>query len=201
MLSTSFAPRHDIAPFASCCQAAHVLGRVLRHRDDYTNRSDPEYRLSEAMQLHKILVALSTDLEERHVNTEAEMNSSAVIAYALCCTARFLLYNMYGCNEPDAISAAQGRIAQETEMQQAALEGIKSIAMVKVAKLLQQMRLSNDKCFSPLLCYVVYHAASECAWFIKESGKAEMVESMRVYVELLRTMEQRWRVAGQFDPQ
>jgi hypothetical protein len=182
-----------------------MLGRVLHHRDNSSNLADPEFRLTEALSLHKMLVTLDNDLQRYlpdavNAGDHAFSQTAGPVAYALCATARFVLYNLYGCNEPDATSSAQGRIMLETEMQQAALEGIRSMPMEGVAQLIKGLPIFDGggmKELSPFLGYLCYHAASECAWFVQE-GKLHVLENMGVYLGALRAMEGRWRVAGEF---
>lgn len=210
LFSTKMAPNTDVGSFASTCQAAHILGRVIHHRDD--RRMDPSFRLAEALQLHRTLSALDTDLEQRHIAALSTMGgrnelcpcSAALdVAFALCCTARHLLYSMYGCGtEKDEGLPEVSRVAEELEMQRIALEGIKVLSLNRTARLVPIINIvmsdpaKSPSTLSPLLCYALYHAASECAWFYREFQDQEMATYLQCYVDSLRAMETRWRVAG-----
>lgn len=210
LFSSKMAPSTDVGSFASTCQAAHILGRVLHHRND--RRTDPSFRLAEALQLHRTLSALDTDLEQRYVTAMSTVGSkeelspcSAAlnVALALCCAARHLLYSMYGCGiEKDEGLPEVSRVPEELEMQRVSLEGIKILSLTGTARLVSVVNLvmgdsgKSPSTISPLLCYALYHAASECAWFYKEFQDQEMATYLKGYVDALRAMETRWRVAG-----
>lgn len=114
LFACSFAASTEIGSFASTCQASHMLGLVLRHRDDNNNLvMDTHYRISEAIRLHQTLVLLNMDLTGKAF-IDSQDNNIAV-AMGLCCAAQVTLYNIYACNEH--YSAGGPRITEETEMQ------------------------------------------------------------------------------------
>ncbi|KAE8450385.1 hypothetical protein EG329_006459 [Mollisiaceae sp. DMI_Dod_QoI] len=199
LFSSSFSSILDVGHFASTCQASHILGRVLNHRDDATNRLDRPFRLSQAMQLHQALVALDSDLSQRCFSSDfLQLNnddSPAFVAFALCCSGRLILYNMYGCNEPDENLGQQSRLPEDTEMQQVALDGIREVILFRMSLLSQTLMMRTDL-GSPLICYSLYHAASECAWFIKENQTDEIITMMKTYIDHLMAIEKRWKVAA-----
>ncbi|KAF2098743.1 hypothetical protein NA57DRAFT_56389 [Rhizodiscina lignyota] len=198
LFSSTFSANLDIGHFASTCQASHILGRVLKHRDDASNRRDRPFRLSEAKQLHRTLVALDSDLVQRYFGTGFSLlngDTGAVFeAFALCCSARLILYDMYGCNEPDQTASQQARLPEDTEMQQIALDGIKEIVTYRMSFLSQPLIMRTDLA-SPLVCHSLYHSASECAWFIKENQASDMISAMKTYVDLLMEIGKRWMIA------
>jgi hypothetical protein len=191
LFSSTLLPIPSLGSFISACQATHVLGSVLKHRNDYKTLQDRAFCLSEAIQLHGLADALDSSIQIYLDSPSNHDNGAAVVAAAICYSAQLILYGLYGCNEPDELE--QPRLAKETEMQQTALEGIKKVSIHRVRQLAQYAHGANT---SFLICYCLYHAASECAWFIREYEEPAMVECLRTYVEVLTEMNGRWKVAG-----
>ncbi|CZR70052.1 uncharacterized protein PAC_19953 [Phialocephala subalpina] len=163
LFASSFGNNPEIGLFASTCQASHILGLVLRHRDEHrSGDTDPHFRLSEALRLHQTLVAL-----DNHLDPQVD----ATVAAALCYSARLVLYNIYACNEN--YSTIGRRIQEETEMQRASINGLREVSQ-KVYQLAQQFQnaaIMNGVSVisqSLLLCNCLYQAAGEWAWFVRE---------------------------------
>jgi hypothetical protein len=165
----------------------------LRHRDDVHNRANRSICLSEALQLHKTLVALDSSLSQEFPTPGPD--GFSLEASTLCCSARLILYNLYGCNEPDDIHSDQVRQAEETEMQQVAIQGIKNVIFVRMPCISNVIAMSTDL-LSPLTCYSFYHTASEYAWFVRENPAIETANLLKTFIEFLRTMAKRWKIAG-----
>lgn len=194
----SFTEDTSMGTFASACQASHILSLVLQHRYDHKSgtETDPQFRLSQALQLHQTLTAL-----HEHVNHAG--SGDKILAQAFCHSARLILYGMYACN--DATDHNRLRIAEETTMQRASLQGIKDVlvAVFALAQRIEGMRsASNADLFdiSPMICHCLADAASECAWFVREEDNVASVEMLRVIVVCLQRLEKRWRVAGESVP-
>ena len=62
-LSLSASPTVGVSPFARVCQSAHLLGKVMRHIDDKS--MSLEYRMTEALQLHRTMSAFADVLSNR----------------------------------------------------------------------------------------------------------------------------------------
>ena len=178
LYTASFSYVDKVGLFARTCQAAHVLGKVIRHKDTRTFAQDVSSRLQEAQNLHRALSALHLSLEEAWPDdgTPYTPDSSRLSALAICISARFLLYNQYGCNEENGITGRE-HIALETEMQSISLDGIKILASSVVSRIAQ----AESRC--PLVAQCLYHAATECAWFIREDNEPEMREALRHIVQ------------------
>ena len=73
----------EVGHGAQICQAAHMLGQVHRHRADH--QLDPSFRLNEAMQLNRTLVALDSMTQTPPVAPDSEYPDNAL---AICCSAR-----------------------------------------------------------------------------------------------------------------
>jgi hypothetical protein len=98
-------------------QASQILGRVLRHKNE---QHDLEwtFRLEEATQLHRTLLALDSVLQQTVVEDEPHYTDGAT---AICSSARFILYDMYACNEKYESSFPTG---QEATLQKIAIDGL-----------------------------------------------------------------------------
>ena len=199
LLTQYFSPKTALGPFARTCQAVHMLCKVLRHVQGRRSTTDITEALQEAMQLNNALIALDASINAaQDVSSDSEADTSqSFTSMALCTSARFLLYNDYACNEPDD-HQLQSRLALEAEAQSVFLAGIKALASTSVPKLAQRIRkrgaagLSNN----PILASCLYHAATECAWFIKEDDDAEMYLSLGHILAALQVIHSEWQVAG-----
>ena len=198
LLTQYFSPKTALGPFARTCQAIHMLCKVLRHVQGRRSITDITDSLQEALQLNNALIALDASInaaQDTSPDSEAD-TSQTFTSMALCTSARFLLYNEYACNEPDG--ELQSRVALETEVQSVFLAGIRALASTSVPKLAQRITkrgaagLSNN----PILASCLYHAATECAWFIKEDDDAKMYLSLGHIVAALQVIHSEWQVAG-----
>lgn len=169
----------QLGPFARTCQAAHLLSRVIRHRDCHED-IDRRYRLEEAKQLHVLSEALVSNLDTVILDEH-------IVSLALCYSAQLILYSMYGCNEPEELN--RPRLAAEMEMQQIALEGIKKVSFHGIRRIAH-----GSSTF--LEAYALYHAASECAWFVREGARDGAEQCLQICVEALRAVGERWSVGG-----
>ncbi|KFX97582.1 hypothetical protein O988_04787 [Pseudogymnoascus sp. VKM F-3808] len=195
---SSFGNNTEVGSFAKTCQASHVLGLILRHRDDRSNNSiDGQFRLSEAKQLHLTLVALNRHLAQ---NIHAFVDGSSTdIAAALCYSARIILYEMYACNE----HYGQPRLSDEAWMQQASMEGLKEVtrSVYQLAQKILDVAVVTDSLLlskSLLVCHCLYQASSECAWFIREDKTIEEVACLEAMVMLLRAIGKKWHIAKEY---
>ncbi|KAI1874338.1 uncharacterized protein JN550_002917 [Neoarthrinium moseri] len=190
-----FSANTTLGSFANACQAAHALGRALRHRDDRHTDVDIGFRVNEAKQLHTILSALTTHLY-RNIGISMP-DSSTMTALGLTFTARYLVYGLYACNERYSSGV---RSTQETEMQQISLAGIYEVShqiWTLTRRILDIAASGEAACkASPLLCHCLYLAAGECEWFVLEDSESDGRIWFLDIVELLRIMAERWQIAG-----
>ena len=183
----------NVGHCARICQAAHVVGRVLRHQNDH--EMENSFRFSEAFQLYKTLVALDTLLQKPTISFQGPVYSDD--ALALCCSARFLLYDMYACNEDHDGDP----IGLEEELQRASLEGIKETTerVYELSKRIKLSMLEKALPAGPLVIHCLYYAASECAWFFREDHVLRMQMAFQDIVDVLRLLQRRWQVAGEIN--
>lgn len=132
LFAESFNMGASLGPFARTCQAAHMLDKVLAHVNRRRNDGgqDATEVLIEAIQLHKALQALDASLILPDQPTKDSYRSPEMLmlgqggedghhqcAMALCCSARFLLYSEYGCNDFNGRKRSCERVALESEAQ------------------------------------------------------------------------------------
>ncbi|RTE71146.1 hypothetical protein BHE90_014463 [Fusarium euwallaceae] len=193
LYTKSFSSVTTVGSFAQTCQAAHMLSKVMRHKKARASSQDITELLPEAQHLHQALSALHTSIEgsESDGTPSQTPEPSTFPALALCCSARLVLYNQYACNEPLGL-ASNGPIALETELQKVGLEGIKAIAS-STSRL-----VARDTGGCPFVARFLYHAATECAWFIKENHEQIMYDALEDIIRGLRSMSENWELASQY---
>lgn len=166
----------------------------MRHTKARASSQDITELLPEAQHLHQALSSLHLSIESSTSDgTQSQtLKPSTFPALALCCSARLVLYNQYACNEPLGLST-NGPIALETELQKVGLEGIRAIAS-STARL-----VARDTGGCPFVTRFLYHAATECAWFIKENHEQIMYDALEAILGGLRSMSEHWRLASKYE--
>ncbi|KAI8964609.1 hypothetical protein F5Y11DRAFT_355485 [Daldinia sp. FL1419] len=200
IFATSFSDNTSLGSFANVCQAAHVLGRVLRHRDEpNSSRIAVSFRVSEAKQLHHILASLSSHLS--NISQESLLfDSSVSVPLAICFSARLILYDIYACNE--TYSTDYGRTSEEAELQKDAMLGIFDVTRgiwqlaCQLLDSFNQPGGAGPENLSPLLCHCLYAGAGESEWLILEHEDSDAGIWLKGIVELLRVIGKRWQVAN-----
>lgn len=171
-----------------------MLGKVIRHKALGNELENDDDHFTEAIHLHRALEALQISLEHNlDCNKDPGSTSSQAIlnVVSICISARFILYNRYACNDLSAPVSGSASCLR-TELQSTCLEGIKDLAFVKAPKLAQ---LENK---TPFSAQTLYHAASECAWFIREDRETEMFLALQTLVNGLESIRVRWNNAGMY---
>ncbi|KAG8423654.1 hypothetical protein J3458_000530 [Metarhizium acridum] len=167
--------------------------------------------LSEALHLHKALVALDTSLGGPSDSFQGEgypsPDSSDVedmnyTALSICCSARYLLYTQYACNESNR-SAGQERIALEAEAQQLSIQGMEHLSGVLVPRIARHMEhMVASPAVRPSVSFVpghsMYYSAIECACFYKEFDNRTMLDGIKQIVQGFRALQTEWRVGAEY---
>lgn len=203
---TSSSP--SVGHFSTMCQASHLMGLVLKHLtcskppagDDGHNSTE---HFDEALQLHNTLVALDSCISLGDWQSEINHNNLEVLS--MVCSSRFILYNKHGCNEPDVRSGAD-RLRVETEIKRESVAGIIKLATVRVPELARIVvtgaengqNAQNGRNIGFMLAQCFYHAATECAWFIREGFGSVMASSLDVIISALKIIAKSWDLAGEF---
>lgn len=137
--------------------------------------------------------------KENDISLGDGVNNSIEMAAGICYSARIILYNIYACNESYAVN--RPRIAEETEMQRASIEGLKEITqgVYHIAQQISSTAMSDDLLLSqsPVLLHCLYEASTELAWFIREDNNIEGVVAFNAIVKVLKAIGLRWQVAGE----
>ena len=198
LFTSGFSSAANVGPYARLCQASHLLGLVLTHRNEGIGKSsERSINFSEALQLEKTLTALDSHLVQ-------QLNASSVswafaVDLAISCSAQMTLWNMYACNEPDAVQDSHERLAMETELQTLSIEGLKRLPVERAMRIAQDVRHLDDagiQRVSPLIVECLYHAATECKWFVRENYDVGMVVALQSLTQALRHVSKHWKVAG-----
>jgi hypothetical protein len=176
--------------FARTCQAAHLLGRLLRLLNERS--SDGPLRFVEGIQLHRTFQALANLLPGDVQSMPLQFGSSL----AICFSGLMHLYDPFACTEHN-----QGdHTVEETEMQTISIAGLKSISadVLQFSQLLQISMMADPSATSPLVGDCIYMAAATYAWLVHETGSREMAEAYHALRKALETLNARWAVGGQY---
>lgn len=103
-----------VDPFARTCQVAHLLGRVIGHRDDRI--FNDSFRFTTAIQLHKTLNSLIKLLQKEFTLDSIAFRTPLSLAFS----AKMLFLDMYACSATN-----RGvNCAEEIELQGSAIEDL-----------------------------------------------------------------------------
>lgn len=144
--------------FARTCQASHLLGRVLEHRNDL--RMSSEFRYQEAIALERSLSALSSVFPERSSDVHNEKHNTTA-AVAICYSGLLTLYDLYSC--PDKIP--DGAPEEHLLLQQASVDGLLRVSGRVAAladKISNQIRQKGVEYTNPFVLDALYQAAANC---------------------------------------
>ncbi|KIW62439.1 hypothetical protein PV04_10612 [Phialophora macrospora] len=178
--------------FATVCRASHILGRVLRHRADHVLEF-PD-KLAEAFQLHRVLQSLEMSfIREGAPRDEIR---TCDLPRALVCSARFILYNIYACNE----RYSGYKLGGESDMQKVSVDGLSTVALT-VAQMAQRFKEDWEmgvRGHAPMLAHCMYQALGECAWFVREDPSPRMQYAFDTIANALKCMAHQWRVCDEY---
>lgn len=202
LLSQDFYCPSSLGDFARMCQAVHVLGKVLRHVQTRETSTDVAALTLEALQLHRILKSLNGTLVDSQCGNITTENASHHSTLSLCCVAQLILYNLYACNEATKTTVSQERLAAEAELQHLSLAGIKELACKTIPQMATELTVADRQQplglrNSPVLAGCFYRAVTECAWFVKEDGDAEMAAAMTANIGALQVLKPAWAVCSE----
>ncbi|KAL7948002.1 hypothetical protein V8C42DRAFT_351869 [Trichoderma barbatum] len=177
-------------PFSRICQVAHLLGRIIDHRDDSKLVGPP--RFTSAKQLLKTLNSLLHLLE-----SDLSLHGAAFsLACAMAFSAKVTLLNMYSCTETNQ----RVNCVEETQMQVLAISEFRRMAaeIVRLGEILQLTEQIHLDTLSPLICDCLYQAAVTSLWYFKESGSEQMARFLETLEADLRSMQTRWNIANEY---
>ncbi|KAK6431123.1 hypothetical protein LTR95_012718 [Oleoguttula sp. CCFEE 5521] len=185
------------SPFARTCQAGHLLGKVLKHLGDKSISLD--YRFDEALQLSRTLSALEDALRNEASKEDLAQYEQPPLCTALSITysAMLTLFDAYSCTE----RAVPGAPETQLKMQQQSIEGmfrVSDLAMQLARKLRDHLTSTDVAVCSPLVVDSLYQTAATYAWYMRESSDASTASLLAEVKEILRLVNRRWRVAGEY---
>jgi len=157
LLSTS--PSTRVSAFARTCQAAHLLGKVVRHIDD--SSLPPEHRFADAMQLQRTLRAFADVLTVEVLEPSTALTSSTSMAITL--SALLSLYDAYSCTARLPVTGTEDQLT----MQKASIDGLKQMSD-RAVQFLRQVRIAASESqlgrMSFMVVDCVYQTAANCTY-------------------------------------
>ena len=155
-LSTSETIR--VAPFARCCQAAHLLGKTLRHLDD---RDVPdEYRFDDALQLHRTMMALADVLPDE-ASTDDEVRPALCSSMAILYSALLTLYDAHSCTDRSTEQHCEAQLIVQKEC----IDGLSEVSgrVVELARKIRNVADTKGLGYcNPLVIDSIYQSAANC---------------------------------------
>ncbi len=189
------------APFARTCQAAHLLGKVVRHIND--TGLPPQFRFEEALQLNRTYRALAAALpDEAETDDPAAHPPALCTSMAICYSALLTLYDTYSCTERANPNGPEAQLVMQKEAI-AGLSDISAAALHLARRIRGYVETEGQGAgglgrLNPLVIDCFYQAAANYAWYLRESSDPQCGERMGELKEVLKLCEGRWRVAGQY---
>lgn len=99
------------APFARTCQAAHLLGKVVRHINDKNLPTD--YKFNEALQLHRTMRALCEVLPAEAEGDDPTHKPTLCSPMAILYSGLLTLYDQYACTERTVDNAPETQLIMQ----------------------------------------------------------------------------------------
>lgn len=191
LYAESFSSVATLGFFARTCQAAHMLGKIIQHREATMKNSHPASDiLQEARNLHRALSSLHLSLEGPiNNNSRSSLNPSTLPALAICASAQNLLYTTYGCLDFPCFMSRK-RSGLETEMQSFCMDGHKVVIST-----VSSLALVESDC--PFMATCFYATAFATSWFIREDHEPEMQNALQSMIDGLNRLSTRWAISGQ----
>ena len=189
-LYVSSASKVGAGAFARCCQATHLVGRLIRLLND--RPTDAALRFPEAIQLHRTIQALTNLLPDDVQRAPQKFGT----ALALCHGALLHLYDPFCCTEENRGE----HTVEEMEMQTISLNGLKAVAsdVLHFSRTMRASMEQNPAAISPLMADCLYTAAATFAWMVYETGTRDDAEAYHFLRKVLEIMSARWSVATQY---
>ncbi|KAI9705855.1 MAG: hypothetical protein M1836_005261 [Candelina mexicana] len=199
-LYVSTSTSNPAAPYARTCQAANLMGHVIRHVNDRT--LDLTFRFQEAAQLDRTVRAFSAILPQDIPFDSTFPDANLMCTpMALAYSSLLSIYDLYSCTDHNMEHAG---VAGDNPMQEIAINGLKTYGqeVLRFAGVLRNMFQANGTdAASPLVCDCLYQAAATMAWLMRETNSVEYGQAMTGIKNTLRVLAGRWRAAGEFSSQ
>lgn len=180
--------------FANLCRATHILGRVIRHREQ-RGVVEATFQMSESIQLHQELRELETAIDQAQQQQQQVPYDMSINARALVYSARIIVYDMYAYGE----SGGGDDDGQETARRLLAQNGLKTIipsVFVLALELQRRIAKTGVESISPLVIHCLFQAVKQFAWYVQEAGDPSRQCAIDTMMDVLRKLNKRWRVCG-----
>lgn len=168
------------APYARTCQASHLLGKVIRHLNDKS--LPPDYQFDEALQLHRVVRALSSVLPGEAESDDPSLRPTLCTSMGVCYSALLILYDAYSCTERH-----HGDTSLDTQlvMQKESIDGLaetcKQVVQMsrRIRSVIEQDGLDR---VSPMIIDSIYQAAANCMCLLHHAPAIQANRSYRCVV-------------------
>lgn len=158
-MSLSTSQTIHVAPFARCCQAAHLLGKTMRHLDD---RNVPDqYRFDDALQLHRTMMALADVLPDEANADDPEIRPALCSSMAILYSALLTLYDAHSCTDRSTEQTCEAQLVVQKEC----IDGLSEISsrVVDLARKIRNVAETKGLGYlNPLVIDCIYQAAANC---------------------------------------
>lgn len=180
-------------PFPRLCQASVMLGKVLSHHQEKIPSETATFGL--ASQLYLDISTLTRKVSEEAASSKDYID--VITPLALTFSSLSCLCERYSCS-----SSCSAATAEASAMQAQAIDGLKTVSdsifdfaekLSAAAPLPQDL----DK-ISPIIMDALYSAASNYAWWVRESGDQRSQMALDSIRHFLRRLGSRWRNAAEY---
>jgi hypothetical protein len=184
----------NIGPYPRLCQAYVLMGRVFRHHNGEEFSSEST-RFVEASKLYGDITLLARKLTEEADSSNDYVSLAAPLAltYSTICA----LCDPYSCPK-----GAGSATPEASAMQVQAVEGLQTVS-ASIAEFAKKLDLATPNMndldrLSPIIMDAIYSAASNNAWFVRESGNESNQVVLDTLRHILRRFGGRWRSAAEY---
>ena len=155
---------------------------------------------SRSLQLHQVLTSFQRAMSQELKTKEEPLAFMALSsAMGICFSAIIHLYDAHTCADLDDPSGVG--IAEQLKIQEISLTGLHNVLplVCEFASTLQVMfslSQSRKSLLSPFVAEALFSAAKQYLWYIRETGKMELLSSVEVLTGALRLLGEKWQVAS-----
>ncbi|KAK5999200.1 Transcription factor BOA15 [Cladobotryum mycophilum] len=186
-------------PFSRTCQATHLLSHVLSHLNTPQDSRNPQDYYKSALQLHDILSSFHSALSLELYNGGQDISIEYASAMGICLSACIALYETHTCADldyPEGVGTQEQLTVQQLALQRLQVMGQSACEFASGLMTLQQQ--FDGTLQSPFVTECLYAAAKQFLWYIRETGKDELLAAVETLTSLLQVIGQKWHVASKF---
>jgi hypothetical protein len=182
-----------VGPFPRLCQAYVLMGKVFFHHNGEEFSSET-VRFMKASELYGEITVLAQQLTEEAESSNDYMSLAAPLA---------LTYSTFGALcDPYSCPENNTSTSESSAMQVQAVEGLQTVS-ASIAEFAKRLDLATTSMqdldlLSPIIMDAIYSAASNNAWFVRESGNENNQITLDSLRHILRKFGGRWRSAAEY---